>query len=268
VTKPNSVEIWRGPSLLDGAPIVVIASGLRASENPKTGDMLQTYILRADIEPTAAIKNGADVSICGDCVHRGDGTGKGRTCYVNIGQGPLAVWRSWARGNIPRASRYAGLYFVSCILEWPIENGEPCIGKGLRVRLGTYGDPAAVPVSVWQALTKHAIGHTGYTHQWRTAGHELRALCMASVDTVADMLTARASGWRTFRVAFPGQDPRLQKIESRCPASAEAGKVLTCAQCLACGGQNGRSGSVVIAAHGGPAVLANVARRGRTLAGA
>ena len=46
--------------------------------------------------------------------------------------------------------------------------------------------------------------------------------------------------------------------ESLCPASAEAGKKLTCEQCLACGGADGRKGSIYIPAHGGFAVMANV----------
>jgi len=80
MTRPNSRVLWEGSSLIDGAPIVVIVSGLLKSENAKTGNMLQTYILRADVSPTNAIRSGEDSSICGDCPARGDGTGKGRTC--------------------------------------------------------------------------------------------------------------------------------------------------------------------------------------------
>ena len=40
--RPNGFILWRGASLLDGAPIVVI--GIRKSGNRKTGRMLQTYI--------------------------------------------------------------------------------------------------------------------------------------------------------------------------------------------------------------------------------
>ena len=48
---PNGAIIYRGPSLLDGKPIVVIAVGLNSSsKNRKTGNMLQTYILRDDIK--------------------------------------------------------------------------------------------------------------------------------------------------------------------------------------------------------------------------
>lgn len=240
--KPNGVILYRGPSLIDGAPIVAIAVGLtNRSSNRKTGAMLQTYILRSDVMPTRAIKQGKDVSICGDCPHRGDGTGKGRTCYVNVGQGPLGVYRAFKRG---RYSKVQG------------EDSIASLGAGRIVRLGTYGDPAAVPYAIWGALTASAIGHTGYTHQWRQAP-ELRSLCMASADTVDDAREAQALGWRTFRVDLTHVIGK-QMNESVCPASAEAGKKLTCAQCLACGGADGRKGSIVINAHGGFAVMANV----------
>jgi hypothetical protein len=53
----------------------------------------------------------------------------------------------------------------------------------------------------------------------------------------------------------------MGSLEAICPASAEAGHKLKCADCLACGGQNGRRGSIVIQAHGGFAVMANVNRK-------
>ena len=249
--QPNGAVLYTGPSLLDGAPIVVIATGLEdASSNRKTGAMVQTYILRQDVSPTEAVKSGADESICGDCVHRGRPLSgrlepgqvisramEGRTCYVNVGQGPLGVWRAWQRG----------IYTT----------GIPdCTGK--LVRLGTYGDPAAVPVTVWLDLLRGvpAKNRTGYTHQWRRAP-QLRTLCMASADSIADAEAAEAAGWRTFRVAKPC-DPLARPNEAVCPASAEAGKKLTCATCMACNGAQGRRGSIVIQAHGGFAVMANV----------
>lgn len=239
----NGIVLWQGASLLDGSPIVVVATGLkRSSSNVKTGGMVQTYILRQDISPVEAIKTGADSSICGDCPHRGNGTGKGRTCYVQVGQGPLGVWRAWKRGTYPVAE---------CIAS---------VGARRVVRLGTYGDPAAVPVEVWERLTRDCVAHTGYTHQWRKVP-ALRALLMASADSVADATEAHKAGWRTFRVAMPCDAPRLSG-EAICPASAEAGKKLTCAQCTAChGAAKGRRGSIVIQAHGGFAVMANVRRK-------
>lgn len=232
----NGAVIYQGPSKLDGKPIVAIATGLKhASANRKTGDMVQTYILREDLSPIEAVKTDADVSICGQCPHRGSGGGKDRTCYVNVGQGPLNVWRAYKRGSYSRASDIAA------------------IGEKRIVRLGSYGDPAAVPAIIWNDITKLCVAHTGYTHQWREYP-ELKNLCMASVDSVQEAEQARAQGWRTFRVAMPCDPPR-ESYEAVCPASAEAGKILACSECRACGGADGRKGSVVIQAHGGFGVM-------------
>ena len=59
--RPNGYILWRGPSLLDGSPIVVIA--IKKSGNRKTGRMLQTYILRADQTPVEAIRSGAGAAL-------------------------------------------------------------------------------------------------------------------------------------------------------------------------------------------------------------
>ena len=263
--KTNGIVLWRGPSLLDSAPIVVVAIGIAGgSKNSKTGDMLQTYVLRADMSPLAAIATGADVSICGKCPHRGrmaaavqealgtelpthaDGAHIERTCYVNVAQGPTMVYKTL------RLSKYIN-----------VGHGEyqtiADVGRNRVVRLGTYGDPAAVPAWVWRALVSECVAHTGYTHQWRTSP-ELRDLCMASADTVADAREASGNGWRSFWVAMP-LDMKKPHNEVICPASAEAGKKLTCAECRACGGANGRKSSIVIQAHGGAAVMSNVYKR-------
>ena len=64
----QSFVFYDGPSALDGAPIIGIA--VLRSDNRKTGDMVQTYILRADTHPVDALRDGSDASICGDCPHR------------------------------------------------------------------------------------------------------------------------------------------------------------------------------------------------------
>ena len=101
--------IYNGPSLLDGKPIVVIAT--YSNRNRKTGAVLQTYILRSDINPLEASKTGADFSICGSCPMRGEVTtdparkiAKGRRCYVNLGQGVLIVFKAFVRGVYPIAT--------------------------------------------------------------------------------------------------------------------------------------------------------------------
>jgi hypothetical protein len=261
MAKANGAVLWRGASLIDGAPIVVIATGLASgSSNRNTGAMVQTYILRADVSPTDAVRTGADVSICGKCPHRGkaidspvlyqeagmraDGPHTARTCYVNVGQGPLGVWRAWKRGRYPDYSELGPYRAI--------------VGQGRLVRLGTYGDPAAVPVQVWQHVLIGATGHTGYTHNWKRCDPALRMLCMASADTIEEAQAAQALGWRTFRVSMRCADSAPLRNESVCPASKEAGKKLQCAQYLACAGADGRKGSITIQGHGGFAIMANI----------
>lgn len=247
MAQPLGYILYEGPSELDGAPIVVIATGFRASsKNRKTGAMVQTYILRSDIAPMAAIHAGKDSSICGQCPHRGAaGNGSGRSCYVTVGHGPTVVYKAY------KAGKYAP------ILSHTVFNGR-------FVRLGAYGDPAAAPMDVWKMATYAASGWTGYTHQWRTADH-LRPYVMASVDTAGEAILAQQDGWRTFRVTVPGVSPHppLMRMlrESVCPASEEAGRKLTCLDCRACSGTaSARRGSITIQAHGGSAVMAAVNR--------
>ena len=105
----NKGIIYKGPSLLDGKPIVVIAT--YSDRNSKTGKVLQTYIIRSDINPLEASKTGEDYSICGPCVMRGTPTddpkrkqAKDRDCYVNLGQGVLIVYRAFINGVYPTAN--------------------------------------------------------------------------------------------------------------------------------------------------------------------
>ena len=71
---------------------VIIATGFESpSDNRKTGPMIQIWILVRSMDPVRAIQEGLDRLICGNCVHRGDGAGGGRSCYVNVGQAPLGI---------------------------------------------------------------------------------------------------------------------------------------------------------------------------------
>lgn len=232
MAKPNGYILFEGPSALDGAPIVVIATGLKAaSSNRKTGGMVQTYILRQDVSPVDAVKSGQDASICGDCPHRSPEGFAGRTCYVNVGQGALSVWRAYQRGAYP-------------LVEWSAFEGRV-------IRFGTYGDPAAAPLAVWTMLQSLAVRTTGYTHQWRNVSPEFAAVCMASADTFEDAQAAQALGYRTFRVTRGDEWGRIETREVLCPASDEAGRKVTCEQCGACGGAStGRKASIFIPIHG------------------
>jgi len=231
----KSGVIYKGPSKYDGAPIVVIAT--YSTRNSKTGGGVQTYILREDIDPRDASKGGADASICGTCPHRGEVTtdparkiAKGRTCYVNLGQGVLIAWRAYHRGVYPAAAR---------------QRERAAIGAGRVVRIGTYGDPAAVPDHVWTDLLRDADSWTAYTHAsgWRPD------LAMQSADTYAQARAAWSKGQRTFRVV-QGVDEIDKANEVLCPASKEAGKRTTCAACKLCGGTSTASPkSIAIPMH-------------------
>lgn len=251
----NGAVIYQGPSMIDGSPIVVVATGLGGrSANRKTGDLVQTWILREDVSPMEAIQTGADVSICGDCPHRGrieGGRNVGRSCYVNIGQAPLNVWRTFHRVPLANGKPRSGYPTVRAD-----ELSETFAGR--LVRLGSYGDPAAVPVWVWEAMMRLADGGTGYTHQWRDAAPELARWCMASCDSEADRVFARFMGYRTFRVTPVDSREDRGDREVICPASDEAGKVTNCAACRACGGLSAKAkADIVITVHGPSYAVAN-----------
>lgn len=234
----NSFVFYRGPSMIDGAPIVAIATGLdaRGSRNDKTGALVQTWIIRSDVAPHVAVQSGADASVCGDCPLRGsvvDGHNVGRSCYVKVFQAPLSVFKTVAAGKYPEVSPSDAAALVA----------------GRVVRLGSYGDPAAVPFEVWQALLSRAASHTGYTHQWRRCDPRFAAYCMASCETTADHVEAKAHGWRTFRTRLAHE--ALNAREIVCPASEEAGKKTSCAACKACGGNEAKARvDIAIIAHG------------------
>jgi hypothetical protein len=237
----NNFVFYRGPSMIDGQPIVAIAT-IQRSSNVKTGAMVQTWILRADANPIDAARRGLDVSICGNCPHRVQHDAEGnrlpatRSCYVRLDTAPLNVFNTWQRG------RYDDLTATLCTAAARV--------AGKLVRLGSYGDPAAVPFAVWDALLSQAIGHTGYTHQWR-AFPEFTRWVMASCDSSDDRVAAKMLGFRTFRVA-PAANWNKEAGEVLCPASAEAGKKTTCSACRACGGLNAKArADIMIPAHGG-----------------
>jgi hypothetical protein len=247
----NGVIIYRGPSLIDGADIVVIATGLtEKSANGKTGAEVQTWIIRTDVKPGLAAESGDDVSVCGDCAHRpalrrlaiAMGEEPQAPCYVILFQAPRSVFECFLRGRYRDISGDADA--IAAVFAERV------------VRAGSYGDPAAIPAWVWIAVYRNAAGRTGYTHQWnhpiaavRENAAELRGYLMASVETDAEYITAKIQDWRTFRVRDTAESAMFPN-ERVCPASKEAGVKTTCEACQACSGANGRGHSdIVIAAH-------------------
>lgn len=233
----NGVILWRGPSEINGEPIVVIATGLRKkSKNRKTKRMIQVWILCANTDPYEAALSGKDRAICGKCIHRGrrkpGASRPSRVCYLGwyaLMKYIRGIWECYKRGNYPTA--------------WTSETF-----RDLKIRLGAYGDPGAVPMSVWFELLMFAKALTAYTHQWRTADPRLKQIAMASPDTRAEATEAAAAGWRYFRVT---NSPGYLPLETGCPASAEANHASDCERCGACDGHfTGRTGHKVIQTHG------------------
>jgi hypothetical protein len=93
MSKTNGYILDEFDSPIDGKPCVAILT--LKSDNRKTGDVCQVWILRRDVKPTDAINAGEDVSICGNCPHRKGNSYSGkRTCYVRM-TGPNAVWKAY-----------------------------------------------------------------------------------------------------------------------------------------------------------------------------
>lgn len=238
--------IYRGPSKIDNSPIVVVY--LPGSTNGKTGNMAQTYILADNgLNPMENNRTGLDFGICGACPHKGtpdhtrsNGVALQRSCYVTLHHGPLQVWKALTRGKYPEAMT---------------SEARKHLGMGANVRLGTYGDPLAVPSNVWRELLTHAKGHTGYTHQSGLLPDSNMSMVMLSADTQEQATEAHAQGKRTFRVIpvtewkEKGKASLLQN-EILCPASNEAGNKTDCNSCGLCSGQNIRAKSIAIPAHG------------------
>lgn len=221
-SKRISLAIYSGPSLIDRKPIMAVASCLnRKSNNTKTGDMAQVVIMRRDIMPNVARKSGKDVSVCGQCPLRPTKEGG---CYVRL-WGTVGSYKKYARGNMPMANF----------------NDLPEIGSKKPVRMGTYGNPSAVPIRYWRKLLEKAPGHTGYDFRWKSIHKSWADIVMASVRSSEQRKVANKRGFRTFRILFPGDKP--ERGEIMCPASKQSslhGKI-TCAKCGLCNGLMGRT---------------------------
>ncbi len=204
--------LYEGPSLLDGTPIVVIMT--RGTSNVKTGDLAQTWILRQDMAPHEAVRDKLDAAICGECPLRwslAKGTGK-PLCYVVPYQAPNSVWKAWKRGSYP--------YLANARID-----------QGLR--LGSYGDPAAVPKEVWP----QASYTLGYTHQWRTA-EQYKGTLMASVNTPGEAQEAIDAGWKIFATWKGVEDFKgWSTLTVRCPSDPAGQEQRKCDACRLCNGQ-------------------------------
>ena len=211
--------LYKGPSAINGEPIVCIATGTHnPSKNKKTGAMVQIWILHAKYFPTIAVKKGEDEAICGDCKHRN------KSCYVNVFQAPTNIWRSYIKG----------LYKKTKV---------PQAVKNRFVRIGAYGDMAALPEEINNKLVQYSKGHTAYTHQWKLPEAQyLKEIAVASVDSINEYRQAKKLGWQTFRI-YKDSDQLI--TEQRCIA-----QIIENTQCLDCLKCNGNNQDICAKIHG------------------
>lgn len=228
----NGYVVWEGASLIDGSPIVLILTGFaHPTSNRKTGRQIQSWILSRDYVPTYAAKYGFDRSICGDCPLKLSETG---SCYVNL-LTPNNIYRSYLAGNYPKFSEK-----------------ELALLRHYRypIRIGSYGDPTAVPLEVWEPIIVASGKYTGYTHRYKECVSEAcrsrsvpqersrswQNYLMASVETENQAKQAQSQGWRTFRIIAP--DAPLSENEILCRHTED--DRIQCETCLLCDGKSSK----------------------------
>jgi len=265
--KHNTVCVWEGPSPRDGQMVIVLVSGLGAtlaqlaegkakSINRKTGAMLQVAILLRDVSPEDAssprLDLGLDEGICGGCSLRplifakikSEGLlPKGaKPCYVKKTQHGLSgMWESFHRGNAPHCDPDVVAKFA--------------MHYSMSFREGTYGDPAFVPIELWETLSPDSLPiGTSYTHDWQNPeSQEMAQRAMASIDPIMAMTQgttslelkrqANALGFRTYRVITEGD--KLDSDEIICPEQSTNGQV-QCIDCGLCSGQRLNAKNIAI----------------------
>jgi hypothetical protein len=209
----------------------VIAVAILNSDNRKTGNMIQVYILDRSQHPVEAVQNGTDDTICGDCPLRA-----GNGCYVAVWQGPASVWKQYRAGKYPLFDR-SNTEHVNTF-------------RGRSIRWGAYGDPVYIPYNVIAYFNSLVENWTGYTHQWRTCDPIYVNVFMASCETQSQVFTANIDGWRTFAT----HNSDLKPTNSIwCPASPEGGNKTHCVSCGLCNGSRGENDprkNIVIKPHG------------------
>ncbi|MGB3758519.1 MAG: hypothetical protein WBA07_19425 [Rivularia sp. (in: cyanobacteria)] len=214
----NSYVVWEGASLIDGSPIVLILTGfVNHTSNRKTGYLLQSWIIKQNILPTEAAKKGFDKAICGDCPMKLSRLG---SCYVN-----LAVTNNIYRKYETRAYPYFSKNEIEVLKRYRYP-----------IRIGSYGDPTAVPFDVWKPIILASGSHTGYTHNWLFCDNSWKQYLMASVQSLGEARIAQNRGWRTFRIIAP--DAPLTQNEILCRNTEDDRN--KCDNCFLCDGKSSK----------------------------
>ena len=217
----NSVKIWEGNG------IFAVLTGLTSqSKNKKTGDMLGISILPIEEKPSDSIKHKNDSAQCGTCALAASTPGPW-SCYVN----PISLNSVWTATIKQKVSKLVDKFLA--ITPTPI-------------RLGTYGDPARLPLE----LIKKLIGnkgrkYTGYTHQWETCNPAYSKYLMASIDHTNSKEKAISKGYRTYRIL--GELDMLGEDEIMCPHDSTG---VQCADCRLCSGNGVKAKNIAVRVSG------------------
>ena len=213
----GSICVWEGASQFDGLPIQVILSGYSIdSTNTKTGAMIQVYILPKNNTPYEVYTE-SKPTVCGSCKYLGGG------CYVR-----------WSNlGNIQKSGNrnFADLDLGQNLC------------AGLRVRVGAAGDPAAVPLWVWEHLLQDADGFTGYTHAWRDYP-EYKKFFVASTDSKQETDEALEQGWSPFYVVEDWEEAPQESFQCLSSKQKNMFQNYTCIECMKCHG--GKTPKVIV----------------------
>ena len=213
----NSVKIWEGNG------IFAVLTGLTSqSKNKKTGDMIGVSILPLAEKPSDSIKHKADGPQCGTCSLAASTKGSW-SCYVN----PISLNSVWIATVAKKVSKVVGKFLE--LTPTPI-------------RLGTYGDPALLPLELLKKLVS-GRKYTGYTHQWETCNPEYSKYLMASIDHSNSKEQAISKGYRTYRIL--SELDTLDDDEIMCPHPA-----VQCADCRLCSGNGIKAKNIAVRISG------------------
>ena len=198
------------------------------SKNTKTGDVIQQWITPKNWERESQ-KEKVDVkdsaAACKDCPLMD-------SCYVKKGTAVMGLKSGSKSKNFIPATEEEQLYRF----------------EKKFVRFGAFGEPVLAGKMNTVALASVAKNWTGYTHQWKDLNyHWSNKYFMASVETPKLKSEANALGYRTFRVGADVSE--ILPDEVLCPASKEAGRKATCADCGLCKGASSKAKNVFIVKH-------------------
>jgi len=222
----------------NGEKVAIIATGItRKTNNRKTGNMIQIWILLANQNPIAAVQSGLDANtICQGCPFAG-----GQGCYVNVSQAPLAIWKAYNKGKYPKLNpaNYEKVF------------------SGRKVRFGAYGNPTLIPLAMVKAIASVSKGWTGYFHNWRELGQAkakaYNAYFMASTESATSFDLANTQGLRVFHANTKQPENTVE-----CLSDSHG---ISCAECQLCQGWNKRAKNVWINPHGSKVKKAIAATR-------